>query len=207
MKRFFAITTVMVLCSALFFAVACEGAGLFGGIFGTRVGAAAAPVEKKPASGMWSGTIYDVGFCAGSTTAAPVIQAINVGKGVSTLTGKSDWFSVICTYCAIPNLNRPPAYCDEMDGSGWAIITTANGDKLHLEITSVGADLTATPPSWTEDETIVGGTGRYEGASGESHSKGTWTTGTSFPSGENIPPLLILPPQGWVGTNEGWIEF
>lgn len=191
MKRLFAISVVMLLSSAMFFVV---------------VGAGAGPVEKKPASGMWSGTIYDVGYCAGSTTEAPVIQAINVGKGVSTLTGKSDWFSVVCTYCTIPNQNSPFG-CDEMSGSGWAIITAANGDKLHLEITDVGVDLTAIPPIWTEYETIVGGTGRFDGASGESDSNGTWTSGILFPSGENIPPLLILPPQGWVGTNEGWIKY
>jgi len=192
MKRLFSITLVMLLSSAMFFVVASAGAG---------------PVEKKPASGMWSGTIYDVGYCAGSTNEAPIIQSINVGKGVSTLTGKSDWLSVFCSYCTIPNVNRPPFYCDELAGSGWAIITTADGDKLHLEITEVGVDLTATPPSWTEHETIVGGTGRFDGASGESDSNGTWTSGTPFPSGENIPPLLILPPQGWAGTNEGWIKY
>jgi hypothetical protein len=191
MKRFFAITLVMLLSSAMFFVVVCEGAG---------------NADKKPASGMWSGTIYDVGFCAGSTPEAPVFQAINVGKGVSTLTGKSDWFSVFCTYCIKPNPDSPIG-CDEMDGFGWAIITAADGDKLHLELTSVGVDLTATPPIWTELETVVGGTGRFDGASGESHSKGTWTSGSSFPSGEDVKPLLIMPPQGWVGTNEGYIEF
>jgi len=186
MKRLFAITVVMLLSSAMFFVVICAGAG---------------PVTK-PFQAMWTGTIYVLGPCPDTNNFPPgAAQVINVGKGVSTLAGKSDFISSYCTNFLPPNYNTA-------EGSGWAILTAANGDALHLLIT-VTLDLRTNPPSWTEHETVVGGTGMFKGAAGESDSEGTWTLGTDpFPYGESIPPIpLVLyrqPPQGWTGTTEGW---
>ena len=193
MKRIFAITVVMLLSSAMFFVVVCAGAG---------------PVTK-PFQAMWTGTLYVLGPCPDTNNFPPALEAaqvINVGKGVSTLAGKSDFISSYCTYCTNPNSNRPPLYCDALDGSGWVILTAANGDALYLEITSVTVNLTTAPPQWTELETVVGGTGKFVGMEGnKSVSGGTWTLGTDpFPFVPGIPPLLILPPQGWTGTTEGW---
>jgi len=100
-------------------------------------------------------------------------------------------------------------------------MTAANGDALYLEIPSVKADLTKTPPEWTEEENIVGGTGRFKdlipGTGTTSESKGTWTPGTNLFPCEPIaappyfqcitPPRLLQPPQGWEGTTEGEITF
>ena len=193
MKRLFAISVVMLLSTAMFFVVVCAGAG---------------PVAK-PFQAMWTGTIYVLGPCP-DTTNFPIgaAQAINVGKGVSTLAGNSNFISSYCTSCTSPT-ETPPYYCNEMAGSGWIIMTAANGDALHLEITEVTVDLTKVPPEWTEHETVVGGTGRFVGMEGnKSVSGGTWTFKTDpFPYGESIPPkppvLYQLPPQGWIGTTQG----
>lgn len=190
MKRLFAITFVILLSSGMFLAGAYAGDGEI----------------TKSLSGMWNGTIYQVGYCVGSTPMAPIFMTVNIGKGVSTLTGNSDWYSVDCGHCSVPSSN-PPLFCDELSGSGWGIVTSSNGDQLHLDITRQTVNLTDNPPTWIEEETIVGGTGMFEGVSGESDSLGTWTSGTNpFPYG-TLDPQLVRPPQGWVGTNEGSIRF
>ena len=187
MKRLFAITVVMLLSSAMFFVVVCAGAH---------------PVEK-PTQGMWTGTIYVLGPCP-DTTNFPLgaAQVINVGKGVLTHTGKSNFISSSCSYFTSET---------SAEGSGWAVLTAENGDTIHFSI-ELTLDLSTNPPSWTEHETVVGGTGRFEGATGESDSEGTWTLGADpFPYGLNgspdeIPPRLFQAPQGWVGTTEGWFK-
>jgi hypothetical protein len=196
MKRLFSITVVMLLSSAMFFVVVSEGAGSFGK-WGTRIGAKAGPVEKLT-RGMWTGTIYIVGPCTDSAFPPEAFQSINVGKGVITHAGKSNFISSDCSYFTSET---------SVEGSGWMILTAENGDTIHFSITST-LDLSVTPPRWTETETVVGGTGRFEGATGESSSEGIWTFGTNpFPFGESIPPQLLQAPQGWVGTTEGWIKY
>ncbi|MBE0568305.1 MAG: hypothetical protein IH577_01330 [Deltaproteobacteria bacterium] len=195
MKRLFSTTVVMLLSFAMFFVLVCEGAD---------------PMTK-PFNAMWSGTLYVSERCADpiltGTPSAPIFQTINVGKGVSTLSGKSDWLSVICGYFTSGTT---------MAGSGWGIMTAANGDTLHILIEST-VDLSTVPPKWAETETVVGGTGRFEGATGISESEGTWTSGTNLFPCEPIaappyfqcitPPRLFQPPQGWEGTTEGEITF
>jgi hypothetical protein len=96
------------------------------------------------------------------------------------------------------------------DGSGWGVVTTANGDTIHVSITDLTLDTSVTPPEWSEIETIVGGTGKFENAIGTSFSHGTLTFDTDpFPT-EFLPPLsptLLERPQGWIGTSEGEITF
>ena len=206
MKRLFAITLVMILSSAMFCTVVYAWAG-----HGTKHFTGHG---TKPFNAMWSGTLYVVGPCTDLNWVPPMdaigdpLQVINVGKGVSTLAGKSDFISSFCTLCTDINLYTVPPSCNALGGSGWAIMTAANGDALHLEITSVTVDLTKAPPEWTEHETIVSGTGRFEGAAGESDSSGTWTLGTDlFPYETEIHPLLLQAPQGWVGATEGEIMY
>jgi hypothetical protein len=182
MKRLLAITSVMLLISAMFFVVE---------------GAAGDPVTR-PSKATWTGTTYVVGFCP-DTTNFPVgaAQVINIGNGFSTATGVSEWFSEYCLY-----FNTPAS----LAGSGWGILTAANGDRIHTSI-QVSADLTKDPVEWSETEFLVGGTGRFEGATGETVSQGTWTSGTDpFPFGEGIMPSLFQQPQGWEGTTKGWIS-
>jgi hypothetical protein len=186
MKKLVTVTVTTLLSSAMFFVVVCAGAD----------------PGVKPTHGKSTGTIYMVGPCTDTAFPLGAVQNINIGKGVFTHTGKSGFFSSSCTYF----ISQTSA-----EGFGWAIVTAENGDTIHLSIEST-VDFSVTPPRWTEHETIIGGTGKFEGATGESDSGGTWTLGTDpFPynlngSPDEIPPLLLQPPQGWEGTTNGWIS-
>lgn len=183
MKRHLAITAAMLLCSAIFFVVVCAGAEMV----------------AVPTQGMWTGTGYILGPCPDTANFPPgAFQVVNVGQGLLTHAGKSNFISSYCTYFTSET---------SMEGSGWMIITTSNGDTLHLSI-EVTDDLSVTPTRWTEHETVVGGTGRFEGATGESYSGGPSTFGTDpFPFGGSIPPALLQAPLPWAGTTEGWIRY
>jgi hypothetical protein len=184
MKRRFAITAVVLLCTAIFVGVVCAGSN---------------PVTK-PLKAMWTGTLYVLGPCTDPLFPVGAFQTINIGKGVSTLTGESDFIFGYCTFFDSAT---------SMAGSGWGIVTSAKGDAMYLSV-EVTVDLGKTPPEWSETEFIVGGTGRFEGATGSSDSGGTWTVGSNpFPFGSSppIPPLLLQAPQPWVGTSEGEVTF
>jgi len=77
MKRLFAITTVVVLCSALFFVV---------------VGAAA-DMKEKPLKGSWSGKTYSN---PSITCADGSLLIVAIGEGHMNITGASDWLSWGC---------------------------------------------------------------------------------------------------------------
>lgn len=185
MKRVFAITVVTLLFPVIFLASVCVAAG---------------PVST-PMNARWTGTLYDVGFCAGSTASAPITYTVNIGRGASSVMGEATFLFAVC--------NNVNFLTGSATGSGWGIITTANGDTVHITIPEVTVDLTKTPPEWSETEVITGGTGKFENAIGSSISHGTWTSGTdTFPFGTSLSrPLVLMPPQGWVGTSEGEIEF
>lgn len=161
MKRLFALTAVMLLSSAMFFAVICAGA------------------DTRPSKGTWSGNNYIVGTCPVPAGAA---LSISVGKGYSTLTGASDWFSVTCTDLATGH------------GEGNAIITAANGDVLYLLISIDITGLSEPVGTWVQTSVVTGGTGRFADATGESTSNGTIT-----PTG--------LTTFIWAGTHEGEISY
>ncbi len=185
MKRLVAITVVTLLFSVIFFASVCVAAG---------------PVST-PTTAKWTGTLYNVGFCAGSTASAPITYAVNIGHGASSVMGETTFLFAYCT-----NVNF---LTGSATGSGWGIATTANGDTIHMIIPELTLDMTKTPPEWSETEVIIGGTGKFENAIGSSISHGTWTSGTdTFPFGTSLsPPLVVMPPQGWIGTSEGEITF
>ncbi len=180
MKRLFAITVVLLLSSAMVFVVPSV---------------AGDPVTR-PLKIMWTGIVYVMG--PSSACPAGSVLAVNIGKGVSTVSGESDWFSGVCL---------EPVTASSLAGSGWGILTAANGDRLHTSV-EVTVDLGKNPVEWSETEFAVGGTGRFEGATGSTDSHGTWTSGTDlFPSGSSIAPLPFQEPHGWVGTSEGEITF
>jgi len=184
MRRLFAVTVVVLLSSAMLFVVVYAGGD---------------PVTK-PSKGMLTGTLYILGPCTDPSFPAGAFQTINVGKGRITVVGESHFLVTYCTYFTSDTT---------MVGSGWGILTAADGDAIHLSA-DVTVDLSKTPPEWSETDFVVGGTGRFEGATGSIDSHGIWTLGAdSFPFGNDpsIPPLLLQAPQGWVGTSEGEITY
>jgi len=145
----------------------------------------------------WTGTLYNVGFCSSGD-----ILTVNSGQGHSNVLGPASFVFMYCINGVTP-------------GSGWGIVTTANGDKLYERITNVivipGA--AGAPTTWSEDEELLGGTGRFENAFGDSKSSGIWTSADGFPVGvEDLSPMLLaVPPdtgvQNWIGTTTGKITF
>ncbi len=146
MKRLFAITVVVLLSSAIFFLVPC---------------AAGDPVTK-PVKITWTGILYS--FTSSESCPAGTFQSINIAKGLSTLYGESDWLGVYCLRFASAT---------SITGSGWGILTAANGDQVHALI-DVTVDLSKNPVEWSETEFIVGGTGKFEGATGTSEGEVTF---------------------------------
>ena len=184
MKRLFAITAVTLLFSVMF---------LVGGV-------AAGPVST-PTTAKWTGTLYNVGDCEGSTDSDPITYNVNIGQGASSVMGATNFLFMYCV--------KVNSLTGSATGTGWGIATTAKGDTIHITISDLTLDLTKTPVEWSETEVIIGGTGKFENAIGISFSHGTWTTGTdTFPFGTSLsPPLGETPPVGWVGTSEGEITF
>ena len=150
--------------------------------------------QSKPFVAKWTGTLYDAGFCDANN-----VLTVNVGRGVSSLIGPS---SFVFMYCIPLDLASP--------GAGWGVITAATGDTLHVRISDLTVDITQIPPAWSEHETLIGGTGKFANADGETDSQGTWTSETDpFPTGAggiSVPPLLLAP-QDWVGTSHGSMRF
>ena len=183
MKRLLTITSFVLLFSALF--VVAAGAGANQG--------------RRPTYGMWTGTDYFVGPCPDTTNFPPgAFLVVNIGQGVMTHIGKSSFIAVGCVYFTSET---------SLEGSGWMIVTASNGDTLHVSTESTN-DLSVIPGRWTEHETVVGGTGRFEGASGETDTEGIFITVTDpFPFGESIFPELFQSPSAWIGTTEGWVRY
>jgi len=182
MKKSFAITVVVLLSSAMF-------------LVGICVGGPPESTPTKPFVGQWTGTLYNVGLCYPDTSK---VLTVNFGQGSATVLGPA---SFVFMYCIDPFT---------LSGSGWGIVTTANGDKLYERITNLTVTL-GNPVTWSEDEELLGGTGRFENARGYSKSSGIWTSAEGFPVGFEVPPpvLLAIPPdtgvQNWIGTTIGTI--
>jgi hypothetical protein len=183
MKKSFAITVVVLLSSAMFLVGVCV----------------AGPPEStptKPFVAQWTGTLYNVGVCPDTSR----ILTVNFGQGSATVLGPA---SFVFMYCVDPFT---------LTGEGWGVVTTANGDKLYSKITNLTAT-PGTPTTWSEDEELLGGTGRFENVRGESHSSGIYTTADGFPVGFTVPPPTLLGPpeksgvQNWIGTTIGELRF
>lgn len=180
MKRLLTATVVVLLFSVMFIMGVCVAAGPY----------------SIPTTAKWTGTLYNVGLC---TLVPPGnhILTVNIGEGVSSVMGSAQFVLVSCV---------DPA---TFTGAGWGVVTTANGDTLHLDIPNITVTFSESAPrEWSETEIIVGGTGKFENAIGSSFSHGTFTSGTDpFPFENQESPPLLLAPEGWVGTSEGEITF
>jgi hypothetical protein len=102
MKRLFAITTVLVLCSALFFVVA-------------------SPAAEIHFDGKWWGKSY-VFYHPACPVTTP-LMFISIGKGVTSLMGGVNWLGMVCI-----NLEQNGSGA----GTGTAIVSKPNGDALYL---------------------------------------------------------------------------
>jgi hypothetical protein len=109
MKRLFAITTVLVLCSALFFVVA-------------------SPAAEIHFDGKWYGKSYVFVYdgCPNSTP----LMFISIGGGVTSLMGGVNWFGMIC-------IILDPSTGAGFGNNGTAIVSKPNGDALYLNILSL----------------------------------------------------------------------
>jgi hypothetical protein len=186
MKKSFTITVVVLLSSAMFLVGVCF---------------AGDPVTK-PFKAQWSGANYAVGPCVDPDPNLPpgAFQVLNVGKGVATITGESEFVSVSCSAFTSATFAV---------SSGWMILTAANGDKLHIRIEGT---LDLATGVWTEKEWTVGGTGRFKNATGYSESEGKIIIPTApdlFPFDANpaIKPELLAEPTYWVGKTDGHITY
>jgi len=129
-------------------------------------------------NGTWVGNATIVGKCEDGTQ-----KFVETGIGLFEQMGKTAWSD---TYC--------------MDPTTWtassqnAAIAAENGDKVFLKITLLFTWTSQTAGNWTEAETIIRGTGRYAAATGDSHSRGTFT-------------LTSPTVAEWEGTTTGLISY
>jgi hypothetical protein len=86
--------------------------------------------------------------------------------------------------CELTHLGRAALY-GELDinfasgtQSGWRTLTAANGDELYLAVTGRNAGAVAGIVTIDAQLTIVGGTGRFTGATGSARGTGTATLAT-----------------------------
>ena len=174
MKKTLLLSTAIVLFSLIFFAGVCVAGG----------------AVTKPLKIMWTGTAYVVGLGSPYEGCDGEIRVVNTGTGVSTLSGQCEWFSVYCgTYDKEGNF----------EGTGWGIVTAANGDKGYAEIElnlSARGEISQT-------ETFIGGTGRFEGMSGNTSSTGTITGPGTFPYTAPVHAQLLDYPSNWQATSVG----
>jgi hypothetical protein len=122
--------------------------------------AAAGPAKGKvkPWSGVWTGDATIVGNCENNG-----LSFVESGSGYIEQMGKTAWSNQYCM--------DPVTWA----GSGTATETAANGDKIFVKTTPQFTWTSPTAGTWVETETVTGGTGRFSGATGGSHSKGTFT--------------------------------
>lgn len=162
-------------------------------IFFVAVGAGADTVTK-PLKAMYRGIDYSLGSCSDGR-----VLALTVGKGVATEIGESDLLAMYCMDCS----GYPVCH-----STGWMIITGANGDAIHIEIPD--ATLHLDTGEFSEEEDIVGGTGRFMDATGYVETSGKLVLPADadlFPFGAAIPPSLIQEPLFWVTTSDGYITY
>jgi hypothetical protein len=155
----------------MFFVVVCAGTDL-------KANSDSSAVVERPFKGTWIGgsTFYFPSTCP----ADKPLLAIATAKGIATLTGPGEYDS---TYCCNPTNG-------ECVGTGK--ITAANGDEIHLTLIHYFDPVSG---DWNQIEEIIGGTGRFQGATGRSTSSGTSTM---------IPGTNT---DTWEGKDEGVISY
>lgn len=98
-------------------------------------------------------------FVYPSTECSPYVQVLIVGTGNATFLGN---FDVINKYCFDG---------EEPVGPIYGFLTAANSDEIHTQM--IGATEVPAPEISNFEYIILGGTGRFEGASGYIHMYGT----------------------------------
>jgi len=85
-----------------------------------------------------------------------------IGAGEGSHIGAYEIFFEICSYAQVDPTN--PTYV------GTATITAAKGDELYVSYNGVATS----PTTYREFDTVIGGTGRFENASGAFEHTGTF---------------------------------
>ena len=132
--------------------------------------------KQVPFKGRSSGVVTVTGF------SYPFVTTSVVGEGEATHLGR---FTL--TAEAVVNVSLPGG-----PASGSWILTAANGDQLFVTFTAYGID----PTNGYGDFTIVGGTGRFQGATGSYTQRITFAT----PPGSS-------PSTAYTDVLEGTISF
>jgi len=114
--------------------------------------------HMKPWNGVWTGDATIVSSCENNG-----LSFVETGTGYMEQMGKTTWSN---HYCMDPVT---------WTGSGTATETAANGDKIFVKTTPHFTWTSPTAGNWVETEVVTGGTSRFAGAAGSSHSKGTFT--------------------------------
>lgn len=149
--------------------------------FSAVVYGAAADSPRRPWKSWnvtWIGDATIVGKCENGGQ-----LFVENGVGLAEQMGKSKWSDKYC-------MNPITWTASGRD----AVVTAENGDKVFLQITLLFTWTTKTTGNWVEQETIIGGTGRFAGAAGGSHSTGTFA-------------LTTPTTAHWAGTGTGMIAY
>jgi hypothetical protein len=142
--------------------------------------AAGSPAKSRmrPWNGVWNGDATIVGKCDNNG-----LSFVENGTGYMEQMGKTKWSN---EYCMDP---------ETWTGSGTATETAANGDKIFVQTTPQFTWTSPTSGTWVETEVVTGGAGRFAGATGSSHSKGTFTltSQTTADWGGTTTGMLCVP--------------
>lgn len=160
-RIFYRKSLVLLVASVASIALLTAPAGFVAGSVAEAGGASHGYSDQrvtKRFNATWSGDTAIVGSCENG-----FLLMLDVGPGYSTHMGKSTWSS---TYCTDPVT---------WNGSGIGVATGADGDEIRFQITLHFIWNSSSGGNWTEEETAIGGTGRFAGATGSSTSSGTFT--------------------------------
>ncbi len=141
--------------------------------------AAEGPTKSwKSWNATWIGSATIVGECEHGGQ-----SFVENGVGLVEQMGKVTWSD---KYCMNPTT---------WTASGRnAVITAENGDKVFLQITLLFTWTSKAGGNWVEQETVIGGTGKFAAATGGSHSTGTFA-------------LTTPTTAEWEGRGAGMIEY
>lgn len=179
-RIFYRKSLVLLVASVAFIALLTAPAGFVAGSVSEAAeaghGYSDEPVTR-PWNGTWSGVTTIIASCENGG-----LLGVDSGTGQAEHMGSSTHLS---TYCLDPVT---------LTGSGIGVETAANGDELYFRLTLQITVTSASGGIWMEAETVMGGTGRFSGATGSSTSSGTFT----FTS----PTTTV-----WEGTHTGTLTY
>lgn len=105
-------------------------------------------------------------FSAPSFPLPPIIHQVDTGTCQFTHLGRTDFYGELDINFATGTQ------------SGWRTLTAANGDELYLTVTGRNAGAVGGVVTIDAQMVIVGGTGRFAGATGSARATGTATLAT-----------------------------